>query len=1437
MAEYTVVRFDVSLADVHRLEFGPLGGGAHLGTYRQVGRHTWKEDGDTAGRDLFTFSETGRSGGTITLFDASRRVTLRVDLQRGVIRFAHGSDPEWDLYALTDVSPRPTGQLLTRVEYGPNPGTVDGTLTQVGPGVWSETIGDGDPVSYDEVARDDVSVTLHDPLHDVHLEVDLAAGPAGAAGVAAHRVGDGRWRDRYLLSSASCAVHGRLANKVDVRLPGGTDVVGSYRQTDSSTWVVEGMVDSPVDSPVRAALLENFRDDGSVYLVDNTRGLFLQLDLHAGTVIRSALGEDAVVLYEVAAADVLPQVGVPDARDVTLVHTDAVSGGEPLEYRYLGGGRWDVGGSVLREIARTQDVIHLEDLGLGIPLELDVATGTMRILGVPTPSRITAASCELTGWLVRSAAAGVSPEVTSVFRQVGWASWVEDTASGGLAEHVYDETARDDGTVTLHDVTRDIQIGIDVRRRAITYTPLRERPHDLYTMAEARTGPEPWRQRHRISSRSALTQSFDLDANRQRVPRPVYRTSVTLPPATTHVDVWASEETTLEIDGTFHTVDPVRPARVRPSRLARLSIALPATDLHCPKILLGTNLMEPGRRHVLHPDVEAHRKIVALPPGALAAASTSKQVHLDPSFDSGHIADLQRTMQNLARTVQHTYNDSPHGVHHDRALLPANMEHLHFKVDFAGGGVRYSPLSVAEVHAHIDGAERIVLPAGQLSWSDIGDWFTRAAHIVVHTVTAVVHDVVDTVEHVAKDVVETVDHVGEDLVHGDLLRAGKDLVQGGEHLGTDLVKGVVGVGGDLVSGAGQLVAVTMKVGEKLLQYVIDHTGMVGQALGWLLHKAGAALGEVVGWLLDKVGWDDVLHTHDVLADLADHTLDRLVKLPQDLKGMSDRYFASLATSVGQGIDGALAALDVEKLTPETATTPGHSGAMEQVEWLLSLVTGNADTVSLRPATVPGGAGPAPAGGTDDPFDAVLKAVTDELDGTHGEVLGAFDDALRYLQLALRGSAHGDRTAEDLLGAVLELVKALVLLGIEIVARIADALLDLVSAIVAAFRTAIDTPLDIPFLTDFYAGVTHGRTLTVASLACLLIATPVTIVHREMFGDRAFAAAGPVLELKPLSGLSAGSGIAYSCCQLLLAVLATGTDVTAAVNRIGNNAAPAQAAGNGVEMQPVSQAARAQAAAAERSAKDTADFQSVMAGANAFVSLGTLFAGNPVSWEENAFDAANPRWNPAAGSDVLVAPVYWSHVTWAYLCFGWIASLPSVPLPVIGQRSGWSARRVTRWGDAVCVANLLFGIGTVALMLKIDHADRVKAGVVATGLGPLPDGLPRSPRQQLQAMESAGALLGYTPTSPTAGISDEDVTKRIDELTNYLEWAQSPHGLDLKVAGNVLDGLPSVGQVFAIDAIVEGTDGWSLLGLVAFDALGHLLEGIIYSVRTGQRGLL
>ena len=94
------------------------------GSFTNTGGGQWQET-DAQGRVTFNFREESRDEWSVYLFDASRNVSLQLDLHRGQVLYGIGADPKTVLYPITQsfakggntsVSTAPSG-VSTTVHY------------------------------------------------------------------------------------------------------------------------------------------------------------------------------------------------------------------------------------------------------------------------------------------------------------------------------------------------------------------------------------------------------------------------------------------------------------------------------------------------------------------------------------------------------------------------------------------------------------------------------------------------------------------------------------------------------------------------------------------------------------------------------------------------------------------------------------------------------------------------------------------------------------------------------------------------------------------------------------------------------------------------------------------------------------------------------------------------------------------------------------------------------------------------------------------------------------------------------------------------------------------------------------------------------------------------------------------------------------------------
>jgi membrane-bound inhibitor of C-type lysozyme len=86
------------------------------GSFTATGGGHWQE-ADVYGMVNFHFQEFGRDEWSVYLHDASRNVTLQLDLHRRMITYGQGNGPKSDLYAITDAFPARGQQPVTGGNY------------------------------------------------------------------------------------------------------------------------------------------------------------------------------------------------------------------------------------------------------------------------------------------------------------------------------------------------------------------------------------------------------------------------------------------------------------------------------------------------------------------------------------------------------------------------------------------------------------------------------------------------------------------------------------------------------------------------------------------------------------------------------------------------------------------------------------------------------------------------------------------------------------------------------------------------------------------------------------------------------------------------------------------------------------------------------------------------------------------------------------------------------------------------------------------------------------------------------------------------------------------------------------------------------------------------------------------------------------------------
>ncbi len=608
-----------------------------------------------------------------------------------------------------------------------------------------------------------------------------------------------------------------------------------------------------------------------------------------------------------------------------------------------------------------------------------------------------------------------------------------------------------------------------------------------------------------ITSRSVLTEAHPHDGHgtfdfHPDHTRQVYRTTIAVPGGTEWIDLNASPAVAASIDG--HDVDLLPeglPAhRVPVGHLGRVSIVLPADQVGTSRLALRTDRMDEDARVMVCPDVDVHRKLDALAPDAIA----HERHHLGiPDADPEACGAVQAAVQNLSRTVEHTFVEAHGRTHHEPRSNPRRMSDTHFVLDVDRSGEdrhRYRAIDADEVRHHVEGAVRIDDPAGQAGLLDqIGHALAGAERVVVHTAGSVVHDVAATGRSILDDSTRTAERIGDDLVHGDLRGGLADLAHGAADLTADGERGLASLAGDVEHGAREMAVVTIHLAEELatdlgtvVQFVLDEAGKLAQAVAGLVHTIGLAVERLVEWLADELGWDAIIRTQKALRQ---RLLDGLDGLADDVHAVVASLVTDLEdvrTSLDAGLDATLArvAPPGRSMAPEPTATK-HSVATERTEWLLGKVPSDRGDAS------------GPGRPTDEPITTqligLLATTTSDPRLVH-HLEQVWDDVQRAMHDPLHAASH-------LLPAVLAFTEAVIDVVIDLAKGAVELLGTVVTDLFTLLRAALTFDLDVPFLSPLFAAITGGETLDVLDLVTLLLAVPTTLVCRATGGGEPYPA--------------------------------------------------------------------------------------------------------------------------------------------------------------------------------------------------------------------------------------------------------------------------------------------------------------------------------------------
>lgn len=618
-----------------------------------------------------------------------------------------------------------------------------------------------------------------------------------------------------------------------------------------------------------------------------------------------------------------------------------------------------------------------------------------------------------------------------------------------------------------------------------------------------------------------------------------YRSVVTLPPEVRSVQVWATEELTVDVGKRTVTLDPVAPVTLEAGAGGVITFTTAAHGLGSPALMVRTDAMRPGSRFFVHPDADALRRLAELPPGALYESRERLGLGSDRLGDSEEdrrqaCAHVQQALQQLAGALAPTGSVTA-GPRTPRAT---GMDYDCWSLTTTSDGPRFAPLTpdqAAVVPLGTPADDDITLFLGALA-RDFDRAVVRpasraaqtAARQVATTVDRAARDSAATVRAVGLEVDRTVikptvkaveDHVIEPaaVVVAEAARAVDQAVDAASKVVDDAVDDVVttaaevarDVAGAVATVAGDIdeavddvaddvndalaelddvvLALTTEVGDTVTTVVIDTAEKVAAAVTAVVETVGGAIDGFIEFLGTALDWDRIVDTHDLILDLAEQAFDRtpemldfLTRLGRDALDSAGDDISSILERTGQQL-GAI--------RPNTPTeTAGPPAGGPDLDWLVSEVLGALTTES---ETEPLSAREAGA----------LAALTEAVEAVEGGFVSATEDVGSTVLTAIDQilSSPPDELAGRVMGLLLEMVRGLAQGLVEVTAALLDALVALIAALLDRAHRVLSAPVEIPVVSDLYAAKV-GRRPTMLSLMCLVVAVPTSIAGVALSGE-------------------------------------------------------------------------------------------------------------------------------------------------------------------------------------------------------------------------------------------------------------------------------------------------------------------------------------------------
>ena len=593
-----------------------------------------------------------------------------------------------------------------------------------------------------------------------------------------------------------------------------------------------------------------------------------------------------------------------------------------------------------------------------------------------------------------------------------------------------------------------------------------------------------------ISYSSLMTEDYKYNKNQppQLEKFNSFQTIITVPTEATRVDVYAGKEVVITVNDIDYTIDNVKSQTFPIQSGQNLIITTPATQLGSSYYRVSTNTMEDGEFVLVFPDAHLHNKIARLPAGSLN--NNREKLNLAANVTSDNCDAIQSALSNIAKSVTYPAGDNPI----EKNLNNQSMEHNHWSLDYSSGNPTYQALTKKE-SAQILAKSTPLNGNGVASlFGDIGGDLTSITKIVVHTIVHTANSVANTAENIAKNEVKKASALYHsaiatcnDLEKGDFSGAAHSVESGlsdAASMASDIEKGPLTIIGAAMPTAlvEKTVLATLQIADKSVSFVINHTGVVGEIIGFVIQKIGAEIDKAVNWLKSEIGWNDVLRIQGEYNSIFNSAVAKIPGMLQDYSTEVNSVFDGLKPKINSSINKIENELGVDSIPNGNPTS---SEVSHRIAWLTSKLVQNVSNGTVIQSN------------TSKPSNTLTNATTKYLEDVEKTGLNAITAEFRKISNAFgEVIAKSGHTPEILLSTLLGGIKNIADDIIGFGNQSSNFFTENADSIFSAVSTDLTKEIEMPFFTDLFRMFFPKEKLSVLSLSTLFPAIAVAIEDKN-----------------------------------------------------------------------------------------------------------------------------------------------------------------------------------------------------------------------------------------------------------------------------------------------------------------------------------------------------